>query len=96
MTAAAGFGLFSGFFMGNIFPAAFEIVPMDTRASAVGILNLFGGAVSGFAPLFGGIWKHTFGIERLLTATAFVYLGAAVVIMIGLRFFFRRDYDRIH
>ena len=34
--AAAAFGLFSGLLMGNIFPAAFEVVPVGTRASAVG------------------------------------------------------------
>ena len=51
--AAAGFGLFSGLLIGNIFPAAFEVVPADTRASAVGILNFFGAIMSGFAALFG-------------------------------------------
>ena len=94
--AAAGFGLSSGLFMGNIFPAAFEIVPVNTRASAVGILNLFGAAVSGFAPLLGGMWKHTFGIDRLLTATAVVYLVAAGAIVAGLKLFFSRDYELAH
>ncbi len=94
--ASASFGLFSGLFMGNIFPAAFEIVPTSARASAVGILNLFGGAISGFAPLFGGMWKKTFGLDRLLTVTGFVYLVAALVITVGLKFCFRRDYARVH
>ena len=94
--AAAGFGLFSGFFMGNIFPAAFEIVPVHTRASAVGILNLFGAAVSGFAPLLGGMWKHSFGIDRLFTATAVVYLIAAGVVVVGLKLSFRQDYEHVH
>ena len=49
--AAAAFGLFSGLLIGNIFPAAFEVVPEDTRASAVGVLNLCGGLMSGFATL---------------------------------------------
>lgn len=93
--AAVGFGLFSGFFMGNIFPAAFEIVPADTRASAVGILNFFGAAVSGFAPLLGGMWKQTVGIERLLTGTAFVYLAGALLLIAGIKLLFQRDYERI-
>ena len=37
--AAASFGLFSGLLMGNIFPAAFEVVPADTRASANSVGN---------------------------------------------------------
>ncbi len=94
--AAMGFGLFSGFLMGNIFPAAFEIVPADTRASAVGLLNFCGALVSGFAPLLGGMWKRTIGIEALLSATAGAYLVGAVLVVAGIKFLFPRDYARIH
>lgn len=92
--AAAAFGLTSGLFMGNIFAAAFEIVPAGLRASAVGILNLFGGMVSGFATLFGGMWKQTLGIDGLLTATAFAYLAAAVVLALATLLAFRTDHAR--
>ena len=91
-----GFGLFSGFLMGNIFPAAFEVVPADTRASAVGLLNFCGALVSGFAPLLGGMWKRTIGIEALLSATAGAYLVGAVLVVAGIKFLFPRDYARIH
>ncbi len=94
--SAAGFGLFSGFFMGNIFPAAFEVVPADTRASAVGVLNFCGGMLSGFAPLVGGMWKRTVGMENLLTGTAVAYLAGAVAVVIGIRYLFPRDYARVH
>lgn len=94
--SASAFGLFSGFFMGNIFPAAFEVVPPDTRASAVGVLNFFGALVSGFAPLVGGVWKKTIGIERLLTYTSVVYIIAAIVLIAGIQKLFRRDYLRAH
>lgn len=93
---AAGFGLFSGFLMGNIFPAAFEVVPADTRASAVGVLNFCGSLLSGLAPLVGGLWKRTVGMERLLTLTAFVYLGGALLLILGIRYLFPRDYARVH
>jgi MFS family permease len=94
--SAATFGLFSGFFMGNIFPAAFEVVPADTRASAVGLLNFFGALVSGFAPLVGGMWKKTIGIERLLTYTSLVYAAAALVLVLGILILFPKDYLRVH
>ena len=94
--AAMGFGLFSGFFMANIFPSAFEVVPADTRASAVGMLNLFGAVVSGFALLFGGMWKQTVGIERLLSYTALLYLLGALLLIAGIKLLFQRDYQRIH
>lgn len=94
--AAMGFGFFSGFFMANIFPSAFEVVAADTRASAVGVLNLFGAIVSGFAALAGGMWKQSVGMERLLSYTALVYLLGGLVLIVGIKFIFERDYHRVH
>jgi MFS family permease len=78
--ALAAFGLFGGFLVGNIFPAAFDVVPSGARASAVGILNFFGSMLSGFAPLAVGEWKKTIGIERMLSGTGIAYFVAAVVL----------------
>lgn len=94
--AAAGFGLFSGLLMGNIFPAAFDVVPADTRASAVGILNFCGAIMSGFATLFGGLWKQSLGIDRLLTLTALAYVVAGLALIVGIKTLFQHDYERIH
>lgn len=92
--AAAAFGLWSGLLMGNIFPAAFEVVPFHTRASAVGVLNFFGAIMSGFATLFGGLWKQSLGIDRLLTLTGVAYVVAGVALIAGTFLFFRSDYER--
>jgi MFS family permease len=93
--AAAAFGLFSGLFMGNIFPAAFEVIPAGARASAVGVLNFFGALVSGFATLFGGMWKQTLGIDRLLSLTALAYVLAGVALIVGIKKLFPRDHAQI-
>jgi predicted MFS family arabinose efflux permease len=92
--AAACFGLFSGLLMGNIFPAAFEVVPPDTRASAVGVLNFFGAIVSGFAAWFGGMWKKSLGIDALMTYTALAYLCAGCALIWGIVKLFPRDCRR--
>lgn len=89
------FGLFSGFLMGNIFPAAFEVVPAGLRASAVGILNFFGAIVSGFAPLVAGRWKQTIGIERMLSAVAVVYMAGALMVIVAIRFYFAQDWAKV-
>jgi MFS family permease len=91
--AAAGFGLFSGLFIANIFPAAFDVVSSDARATAVGVLNFFGAIMSGFATLFGGMWKQTLGIDRLLSITALAYIAVAVALVIGIRCLFPRDHQ---
>jgi MFS family permease len=94
--AAAGFGLFSGLFMGNIFPAAFEVVPSEARASAVGVLNFFGAVMSGFATLFGGMWKQSMGIDNLLSLTALLYFFAGIALLIGIKKLFINDYQPIN
>ena len=94
--AATGFGLFSGLMIGNIFPAAFDVVPTDTRASAVGFLNFFGAIMSGFATLFGGIWKQSLGIDRLLSLTALAYGVAGIALIVGIKRLFPKDYKTEH
>ncbi len=92
--AATAFGLCSGLLMGNIFPSAFEVVSIQSRATAVGVLNLCGGLVSGFATLFGGLWKASLGIDRLLTFTALAYFFAGLLLVAGIIFFFATDTRR--
>jgi MFS family permease len=92
--AASAFGLFSGFLIGNIFPSAFEVVATQSRATAVGILNLCGGLVSGFATLFGGMWKETLGIDRLLTLTGVAYFAAGLLLLCCILVLFPRDLQK--
>ncbi len=92
--AATAFGLWSGLLMGNIFPAAFEVVPVGARASAIGMLNFFGAITSGFAAWLGGRWKESLGIDRLLTITSLAYVAACLLLLIGTRLFFRRDCEQ--
>ena len=90
--AATGFGLFSGLFIANIFPAAFDVVASDARATAVGLLNFCGAIMSGFATLFGGLWKQSLGIDRMLSFTALGYLIAGAAVIVGIRWLFPRDH----
>ena len=86
-----GFGLFSSLMIGNIFPAAFEVVPKGSRATAVGVLNFCGAMLSGFAPLAVGAWKSSIGIERMLSIAGLAYLVGAIVVWCAIQFFLNRD-----
>ena len=48
--------------------------------------------MSGFATLFGGLWKSTLGIDRLLTITAVGYSLAGVLLIVGIKLLFPRDF----
>lgn len=89
--AAMAFGLCSGLMMGNIFPAAFEVVPAGGRASAVGVLNFFGGLIAGLATLFGGLWKASLGIDRLMSLTAVAYGVSGLMLIAAIMTCFPRD-----
>src|SRR5260370_32241213 len=64
--AAMAFGCFAGFIAANQAPSAFDVVPASQRASAVGVLNLVGSTISGFAPFLGGRARRTIGVGQLM------------------------------
>lgn len=89
-------GLGTGLVMANVFAAGFEIVPVDTRASSVGFLNLFSAVGAGLGPLLGGMWKQSLGIAHLMTVAGLICAGTGVLMLIGTRTWFNRDYAKVH
>ncbi|MEW5979006.1 MAG: MFS transporter [Acidobacteriota bacterium] len=94
--AAVGFGLGSGILIANLMVSSFDVIPADTRASAVGWLNFIGAFVSGFAALLGGSLKQTVGIDQLLTYSSALCVAAAGLLLLAIRFYFHEDYRRVH
>ena len=88
------FGFLSGWMMGNIFPATFEVIAKESRASAVGILNLFGAILSGFAPLLVGAWKDSLGLPGMLCVAASAYLIAAALLLLTIFVYLPSDLAR--
>jgi predicted MFS family arabinose efflux permease len=93
-SAAAGFGFGSGLFVANLMVSSFDVVPQEVRASAVGILNLLGGLVSGWAAYMGGAYSREPGIPALMTLAAALCGGGAVLLTVAIGAFFRRDHER--
>lgn len=87
------YGFFSGWMIGNIFPAAFEVVGASRRGLAVGILNFFGAALSGFAPLMVGTWKKSYGLPGMLGVAGIAYALAAVLLALAIIFTLPKDQD---
>jgi predicted MFS family arabinose efflux permease len=92
--AAVAFGFFSGWITGNQAAAAFDVVPASVRASAVGVLNLLGATVSGFAPFLGGVVRRNMGVGRLMGFTGGLYLLTGLVVVYGTLRHFERDHSR--
>jgi hypothetical protein len=92
--AATAFGFFSGFISGNQAASAFDVVPAAHRASAIGVLNMLGAGVSGFAPFLGGLARRTIGVDRVMIFTGGLYLATAAVVLFGTLRYFRADHER--
>ena len=92
--ATIAFGLCHGFIASNQVACSYDVVPAGLRASTVGVLNLLGGAVSGFAPFLGGLSRRTIGVDRLMTFTAILMWIAAGLIVYGVRRHFERDHAK--
>lgn len=90
--AAIAFGFFAGFISANQAPAAFDVVPPSQRATAVGVLNVIGATVSGFAPFLGGMARDTIGVGQLMAYTAMLYLATAALALYGVHRHFTRDH----
>jgi predicted MFS family arabinose efflux permease len=88
------FGFFAGFVASNQAAAAFDVVPPSLRASTVGVLNLLGAAVSGFAPFLGGLARRTIGVHQVMAFTSGLYVAMAFLVIYGIRRHFHRDHER--
>jgi predicted MFS family arabinose efflux permease len=89
--AAMALGFFAGFVSGNQVAATFDVVPARSRASAIGVLNLIGAAVSGFAPFLGGLARNTIGVDRLMFFTAALYVFTGLILLYGILRHFETD-----
>jgi len=94
--SAVGFGLTAGLALANLYISSFDVVPADTRSSAVAFMNLSAYLTSGFAPLFTGVWKQTLGIHRVMSYASLLLVAAAILLFGATRILFPADYKRVH
>ncbi len=90
--AAMAFGVFAGFITANQAPSAFDVVPASQRASTVGVLNLVGVSISGFAPLLGGMARRTIGVGQLMAYTSMAYVATGGLVLYAILRHFQRDH----
>jgi MFS family permease len=84
LASLTAWGLFKGFYDANIFAAVFDLIPAEARGTVAGFMNmagwLFGAAP---APLATGRLADTYGLNWAISATAAVYVVAAVVLFVA-------------
>ena len=77
-----GWGIVRGLFQSNTFPSIFDVVPPESRASAVGFVNVFAYVIGSFAPIVFGFISHRWGIRGF--EMGFAALGILLVVAAGM------------
>lgn len=72
-----GWGIVRGLFQSNTFTSLFDVVSAESRASAVGFVNVFAYVIGSFAPVLFGFISHRWGVRGF--EVGFASLGALLV-----------------
>ena len=86
------FGIFRGVYDSNLFAALFDVIEPRYRASSMGLMLAFAFIVGALAPVILGKIKTVANLETGIMLLSAFYLVGAILIFIGLKFFFNRDY----
>jgi MFS family permease len=87
--AMAGFGYFKGLYDANIFASLYDVVPVERRAAAAGILNSLAWLGGSIAPVAVALGSERFGMSACISATSMIYLGVAFLLLWGVRRYMR-------
>lgn len=92
----AGFGFARAFFDANTYTVLYDVVPPRYHSSASGVMIMTGFAVGALAPVVLGAVKQAAGLSFGITMLAAVWLLCGVAMLIGARFFYMKDYNKIN
>lgn len=92
--AVSAFSFCRGLAQSNDHPTQCEIVPPEYRATGVGIMNACATAAGGCGVLLAGVLKRDVGLGGIFAGISGCFLVAAIVLLVGYRWFIRRDIAR--
>lgn len=84
-----GFGFFKGIYDANIWASLYDVIAVEKRGIAAGVMNSLGWLGGGFAPIIIGAFTERFGLGPCLSATSLIYLGLS-----GMLFLLARSMSR--
>lgn len=90
---SSAFGAFAGLMIGNVFAAAYDVVPVSLRGLGAGVLNMMGGISSSAMIFAAGVWKESIGFPTMMVGVSSVcgLTAIALVLTVMMRFGKRRD-----
>jgi MFS family permease len=84
-----GFGLFKGLYDANIWASLYDVVKVERRATALGLMNSVGWLGGAVAPYAIAVASESFGMSACLSATSLIYLVFGTLMALGVRAYMR-------
>jgi MFS family permease len=84
-----GFGFFKGIYDANIWASLYDVVPVERRGVAAGIMNSMGWLGGGVAPIAVAAAAERFGLSATISTSSVIYLALAGVMFWICRLFSR-------
>jgi MFS family permease len=72
-----GFGFFKGIYDANIWASLYDVVPIERRGVAAGIMNSVGWLGGGVAPIAVAAAAERFGLSATISTSSVIYLVLA-------------------
>jgi MFS family permease len=85
--AMTGFGFFKGLYDANIWASLYDVVPLERRATALGLMNSIGWLGAGGAPVIIAALSERYGMSASISAVSVIYLGVGLLLVGGIRLF---------
>ena len=91
--AMTGFGFFKGLYDANIWASLYDVVPLERRATALGVMNAVGWFGGGLAPVIIAALSTRYGMSASISAVSVIYLGVGLLLVIGIRMFMPASFN---
>lgn len=88
------FSFFRGLGQANENPTLCEIVPVQFRSTAIGIMNTCATAAGGVGVLLAGVLKRTFGLPAIFAGISLLFVIAGGALLVAYRRWIARDVAR--
>ena len=92
----AGFGFARAFFDANTYAILYDVIPVKYQSTASGIMLMIGFSVGSLSPIVLGYLKPLFGLSFGISMLSVVWIICGTLLIIAYKFYFKKDYARIH
>ena len=92
----AGFGFGRAFFDANTYAILYDVIPEKYQSSASGIMLMTGFGVGSLSSIILGYFKSIIGLSMGISLLAVVWVLCGVLLLIGYKYYFMKDYRKVH